>query len=354
MPITRSETGGYDLGRDAGDQASSTYKGRHIQVLESTMVHPSHADGFVDGKDPIVVVPSGNQGGIVGVTFTDATAATDWISVDTEGIWYLSVVASNDEGNSAVAYGDELFINTTTAILSKIRDVNTQRHFGYALGAVGSGSTAVVAVKIHWDPDDEAIVRVGDSTTRFASAVVGFRFQDYNYESSAATGDNRGMYLRLFFTGAGAGGGEACRIFTTIEDVRLGTAHGAHISLNFGDTGSLSGQGVAVRATLHIPNQAFTALPGTYAALQAEIWSDGDDSDPVGMTELSFIRVVNGGNANGIADVDDDGYLLTFSGGSTGAGNIVVASTTETNYSLSARCKLNGVDAFLMFASAAG
>ncbi len=152
MP-TFDEAGGYQLGRDAGDQGSSTYEGRHVQVLESLMVHPAHADGFVDGKDPVVV------GNMVGIAFTDATAATDFITIDTEGLWYLSVVGSDDDGNSAVVQGDELYINTTTAIISKISAVATQRHFGLAQGPVDAGTTAVIMVKIHFDPQsaDQAV-----------------------------------------------------------------------------------------------------------------------------------------------------------------------------------------------------
>ncbi len=152
MP-TFDEAGGFQLGRDAGDQASSTYEGRHVTVLESLMVHPSHGDGFVDAKDPVVV------GNMVGIAFKSAAAATDYITIDTEGIWYLSVVGSDDDGNSAVAQGDELYINTTTAIISKISAVATQRHFGLAQGPVTGGATAVIAVKVHFDPQsaDQAV-----------------------------------------------------------------------------------------------------------------------------------------------------------------------------------------------------
>ena len=111
---------------------------------------------------------------------------------------------------------------------------------------------------------------------------------------------------------------------------------------------------MATRSTLHIANQAHTYLPGTLAAIQPEIWSDGSNSDPVGLTELSLIRCSIGGHADGIADVDDDAFLLVLDGGGIGSGNIVEASNTETNYSHTARCKLNGTIVFMMFASQGG
>lgn len=146
-----------------------------------------------------------------------------------------------------------------------------------------------------------ALFGSGTSSNRETTATANTHFMEFRFQNSAATGDNRGMYLRLYLTGAGAGGGEAARIFTTVEDVAKGTAHGAHISLNFGSSGSLTGLGVANRNTLHIPNAAMSG--GTYAAMQAEIFADGASSDISGTTSHALIRGVVGGNATGAATV---------------------------------------------------
>jgi len=200
------------------------------------------------------------------------------------------------------------------------------------------------------------IMGYGNSTTRYVTGTANARFFDFNLENNATSGDNRGMYLRLYHTGAG-GGGEALRVFTTVN-ANCGTAHGAHISLNFlatAGSSETSGLGAALRATLHIPNVASWAPTGTYTAVQAEIYNDGANSDPAGMTVLSALRVVNGGNATGAADVDDDAYLFDFSGWTVASGNMLAASTTETNYSHSARCRLpDGTAVYMMFASAEG
>jgi len=134
---------------DPGDEISSTYEGRHITLLESDLVHPTHADGFVDKGDP--VVSATGRPAIVGVAFKNAAAATDQIAIDTEGIWNLDVVATDDAGANAVAGGDCIYINTTTAVLSKISNQATQVPFGYALGIVTSGVTNAIAVKVHFD-----------------------------------------------------------------------------------------------------------------------------------------------------------------------------------------------------------
>ncbi len=133
-----------------GDQISSTYEGRHITLLESDLVHPTHGDAFVDKADP--VVSATGKPDIVGVSFKSAAAATDRVPIDTEGIWNLDVVASNDGGNSAVAGGDVIYINTTTAVLSKISNQATQVVFGVALGIITGGNTEAIAVKVHRDP----------------------------------------------------------------------------------------------------------------------------------------------------------------------------------------------------------
>ncbi len=131
----------------AGDEVSSTYEGRHLSFSESQITHPSHTSTFVEKGDPVRV---GDK--IVGVAFLSALAATDLIPIDTEGIWQLSVVAYDDDGGSAVAVGDELFINKTTCIISKIRSIATQIPFGYALYPITSTLTDVIPVKVHFDP----------------------------------------------------------------------------------------------------------------------------------------------------------------------------------------------------------
>ncbi len=128
------------------------------------------------------------------------------------------------------------------------------------------------------------------------------KFISLYFDNGAGSGDNRGIYNRLYLTGAG-GGGESLRSFTTVEDVAGSTAHGAHISLNFGSSGSITGLGVAMRGTLHVPNASMSG--GTYAAVQAEIWADGSSSDISGTTSHALIRGVVGGDSTGAGTVSN-------------------------------------------------
>ena len=185
---------------------------------------------------------------------------------------------------------------------------------------------------------------IGTNADRETTATASANFLEYRLENSATSGDNRGMYLRLYMTGAG-GGGEAARIFTTVEDVAAGTAHGAHISLNFGTSGTVTGQGVAARCTLHLPNTALTSNV-TMSAVQAEIYSDGSNADPGGSTILSLFRAVNGGHADGMADVDDDAVFFDVQGFADATGNLFL-STAPSTLAASLRCRVGTTTYYL-------
>jgi len=144
-------------GQSAGNEASSTYEGRYITVVESELTHPYHADGLVDKGDPVL-----HGANLVGVAMTSAAAATDLISIDTEGRWYLNVFGSVSDGTSdgiakALTYGDPVYImvtpGTNTVVLSGQQDPYHFRPFGFVLGAVSASTTSetLVAVKVHND-----------------------------------------------------------------------------------------------------------------------------------------------------------------------------------------------------------
>jgi hypothetical protein len=108
--------------------------------------------------------------------------------------------------------------------------------------------------------------------------------------TSATSGDTRLVYDKLTFTGAG-GSGETLRAFSVVTVAGAavgGTINGAHISMSVTGSGTISGAGNALRATLGLG--ASTNAGGTLAALQV-------DSDIAGTATVpataSFIRVTN-------------------------------------------------------------
>ena len=106
--------------------------------------------------------------------------------------------------------------------------------------------------------------------------------------SSAATGDTRLSYEKLTFTAAGSG--ETLRAFSVATGTNVataGTVNGAHISLEIDDTGSVSGAGNALRATL---GGTSAAPGGTLAAIQL------DSNFATGVTlpgNTAFLRVTD-------------------------------------------------------------
>ena len=151
------------------------------------------------------------------------------------------------------------------------------------------------------NPSNALVMGIGTSSGRAQANAASRNFLSFFFENYATSGDNRGMYLRQYLSGAGSSG-EAARIFNTVNNVAAASVHGAHISLNFGSTGTVTGQGIASRNTLHLADQAL-ASNVTLSALQAEIYCDGSDADPGDSTLLSFLRFSLGGHADGIADV---------------------------------------------------
>jgi len=181
----------YPANREDGTEVSSTFEGRHLTFAESEITAPA---GLTQKGDPVLIGES-----IVGVAFSTAAAAGDLIAVDTEGIWNLEVVAT-EEGpiNSAVAPGDDIYIHKVSGVLSKDFNKNTHQHYGYALGTIGGGVTAVIAVKVHWDPDDVEEI-VGTRAVPQVSDVASSTFRKYCYEAQGGT-EQVGDWLELEIT----------------------------------------------------------------------------------------------------------------------------------------------------------
>lgn len=238
------------------------------------------------------------------------------------------------------AHGFRRTSNNSLSDLSLVSKSFGRVEFGnFALSDEGDRTSAVLMGK-------------GTETTPVNIGTAGSKnFLGFWVQADHTSGDVRGLYMRLFMGGTSNASGEAARLFTTIQTSGVAnSAHGAHISLSFQTTGYASGLGVAGRNTLHIPDQASWSTGGTYAAVQAEIFSDGAASDPAGVTELSYLRFVNGGHANGIADVDDDAQLFSIQGGTIGDGNLVEVAVAEDSYSHNIKILVGSTQLYLMCA----
>jgi len=280
--------------RPAGDEISGVNLGRTLTIVESELVHPSHTDGLVDAGDPVV-----HGDNIVGVALSSASAATDLIAVETEGIWALMVLGSNEAGSIAVSYGDRIYINKTSGVLSKNYNKNTHRMFGYSLGAADAGAGGIVAIKVHWSPNEELDL-VGTSAVPAAIGTQAIA-REYRYRSTAVTGDVRGQYIQLSLNGVGSSG-ESIRNRTVVEAAGVLTAHGGHSGIEFDEDGTVTGLAVGHRSTFMAPDRAAFA---TIAGGMSELWADGASTDFGAATMHSIHRFVMDGDATGKATADN-------------------------------------------------
>ena len=266
----------------AGTEVSSTYEGRHLTVLESELIHPYIADGFVNKGDPVCLCDAGVQttyGAAVGVAFNSATAASDYIAIDTEGVWNLTVYAENDDGNVAVEIGDQLYIRagnlpgaadgdgTGDAEISKIRTTLTQVPFGYALGSMVAGGSGVIAVKVHWDPinDPIEIEQLGEGWSLNLIDVV----------STATIGEGtRGLRVNM----------------TSDDDIVSGDMQCLHGYMTLGTTPALA-VGAAIgplSGWIDIPNDTSLATGNIVAVVRAIFDPNNNDMEVGGGNETAL------------------------------------------------------------------
>jgi predicted RecA/RadA family phage recombinase len=227
----------------------------------------------------------------------------------------------------AAASGDK-----TVKILLTGQSDQLCRTFGAAGGAVAQG----------------LLGGAGTNASPATTAVADKCFLDFRVQSTATTGTARGIYVKLLL--GAATGGEALRAFTECSsNTPVDTVNGAHISLQFGaSAGNVTGLATAARCTLMAPDRALT---GTVAAVMAELWADGASSAATGC-RLSFLRACLGGNATGLAALEDYANLIEVAGGTNASGNVVGAlngnEPTWTGHTGLIRVCLNGTTAYLV------
>jgi hypothetical protein len=158
---------------------------------------------------------------------------------------------------------------------------------------------------------DGGVIKGGTSAAPITEDTPNLKFMSWYFDNGAGSGESVAEYVRLYVTGAAAGG-IAGRFFTSVSDVTAATVRGGHISLSFGTSGKASGLAAALETTLHMPSGG--GMAGTNCSLKVAINSDGASADPAGATEIAFLRVEAQGTQGGIDDLEDDGYLVSFQG----------------------------------------
>jgi hypothetical protein len=111
---------------------------------------------------------------------------------------------------------------------------------------------------------------LGSNGSPISTATADQKFLALYTQSTAATGDIRGLYLKTFF--GGHTGGEAARFYAEANTTGVatgGTMNAIHATADVASAATISGQANAIRAT--IGAEAAAATPGgTLAAITAE------------------------------------------------------------------------------------
>lgn len=105
---------------------------RHLSLAATDPATPASGDPVLIGQIPAVALTDERSDGTT--------------TIDTAGAYNLSVKAVDTGGSAAVNPGDIIYyVSGDTPKLSR---KNTGVRYGYALGAITSGSTATISVKL--------------------------------------------------------------------------------------------------------------------------------------------------------------------------------------------------------------
>lgn len=160
----------------------------------------------------------------------------------------------------------------------------------------------------------------GSTAYPLSTAAAGSKFLSFYTKSTDATGaDSRALYMRHAHTGAGAST-DAVRAFVVLTGAGAVAARGAMFSLVAGGAGgTVTGEGCGIKGQLEFINTAGTVGTGTYAAVQAEVYLDGTDSDVSAATSVALFRGVVAG-AGGATQNAKVKYAFAFDGISNATG----------------------------------
>ena len=255
---------------------------------------------------------------------------------------------------SAVNY---LRLAATAATVDPVLSaVGTDTNISLVLTAKGSGtisiSSPLTAAAAGGAACGGLVLGAGTDASPMTTAVASKNFIQF-YGESTATGagsDTRVAYMRLYLNGITTGGGEALRAYTTVEKA-IGTARGAHISLDYAAAGFTSGLATAVTATMHIP--ATGAMTGNLAAIQAEMWYDADDGDATIPTEHGILRLSVSNDASNAGKIMNaiHGTGLPTAAADESKETMVLTAAADCVSDTRLRCRINGTNYVFMLST---
>lgn len=198
------------------------------------------------------------------------------------------VDANKDVGGFRNITADELDTATATAL-----ELGKATATSVSLGAADIDTINLGTFTLK-DAHSGLLMGCGASGSAYALGSTADNAVEFYLDGTHTTGDMRGEYARLYFSGAG-GSGECKRIFSTINNVTVatgGTVNGAHISIGTaGASAAVSGAANALRTTFGIAALS-TNIGGTCSVIQVDTDIATEATVP---PNFAFLRFTNTG-----------------------------------------------------------
>lgn len=267
-------------------------------------------DGVNIGAYPGTAISATELGYLDGVTAGTVTASKALVvdaNKDLATLRHLTISGNLITGSTTLTEAelgvlDGVTVGTCADSKAATFDANGKMDFAGMHGGTAAANALLMGGGTSGDP----------MTTATASKV----FMEFRTESTATSGDSRCLYMRHAISGAG-GGGEALRAFSKVNGVAASTVRGAHISIDFAASGSVTGFGAGLDAQVMYADETNAS---TLTALNLELYAGGSSTDVSGLN--SFIRCVFSGDQGGIDNFDDDAVLFSLVGLTAGGGQL--------------------------------
>jgi hypothetical protein len=292
--------------------------------------------------ETVVSIGQGN----IAIVFNDGASVTGWVGAVFDQTVAGTLTSLTTTGDGVIGGGDldlgssgtagTLDIFPTTASSGKftlsVADQTGNTAFTLRPSAHGQATTLAVAdygLSTAYVMQGNAaqaasgalLFGSGTSAAKDALGTTAGNALSFYFDATHTTGDMRGQYLRLDFSGTG-GSGEAFRAFSIINDKTVatgGTVNGAHISLGTaGASAGVSGAANALRCTFGIAALS-TAIGGTCSVIQVDTDFASGVTAP---SNFAFLRFTN-------TNTVKSNNLLRIPNVAAETGGLFCAHTTE-------------------------
>lgn len=289
---TTTTSSAAELNFNDGSVAGTAVASKTV-VLDSSKNHAGISNltlGAIGASGVVgkVVLSDGANPGYKASVYTDAQSADLNVHIPDPGNMTDAYVPLSTAALTAVEVDVLDGATAGTVVASKAVVVDASKDI---TGLRNVTTEGIVTIK---DAHSGLLIGCGASGSPYGLGATGDNAKEYYLDATHTTGDMRGEYLRLYFSGAG-GSGEAFRSMATVNGVSVatgGTVNGAHISFGTAGAGAaVSGAANAIRATFGIA-AASTNIGGTCSVIQVDTDIATEATVP---PNFAFLRFTNTG-----------------------------------------------------------